>query len=328
MPDSLKASPLGPCDQHPRRLRQRGASVLGAAGVALTVACGAEQVSVAPSSARVAVDTTWVTGDARAALSSSGTFALSSAHAADEIDASRAQRLAEAWIRDFAPQLAPAIARHRGEAINVEALRVCERPFYARASHAAVGDSDVPLPTHRAYGAAWLVQLCDGGNEPVVALKVAANATDTEIVDGHVRFPPRYGNEFLTLGLAPGQPLPISPERAVQLARQATGQRVRAVPELIRIEWREAPHFAVWRVRLESSVSVRTERGSTVSDEILVGPTASMREAQVFAPGTAGALTDSIALPLPGPLNAPRRVQYIRLRRLPDIPRGMHAVIP
>ncbi len=223
--------------------------------------CSDQQVPPAATVAPTAVSQlgAMVTGSAR--VSSTGEIEVAGPIPTQQtqINASRADSLAQVWARVFAAMARPSLERQHGTRINFPALLVCGRTFFARSPFQPLPTS-IPDAVQRSFGPYWLVTLCDGSG-PAISLAVSAYATDISLAGGTLHFPQFSGEEFKWVGIPAGSAgLPLPPEDAVAAEFTQTGRRVAATPELV-ISGRSSPQLARWHLRLDSAASVRTGRG-------------------------------------------------------------------
>lgn len=179
------------------------------------------------------------------------------------ISAQRAGELALADLRTFGPFVKRAWERDRGEAIDLNALRVHPAIHFARTPY-----GEFPTGYHpafrTAYGPYYLVRLVDGAGRTVLVSAVSAYAVEVD-VDGHgrLRLPVEHGNEFIVAAIPADSARwsPRTPEDAVRLAAGRTGVRVARTPELILVGRPYHPYWAAWAVILERPVGVRARDG-------------------------------------------------------------------
>jgi hypothetical protein len=300
--------------------------------LALVGACNSEPIAAPAVLEKTVVDTAWVTGAAREAVLPSGLLQL--AVIADavlpEIDEARARALANAWLLDIAPQLASAFSRDHQSRVHAQSMSLCGRVYYANSAHTPV-ELNAPLSAIRALGPSWLVPMCQDGR-PVVTLSVAANATDMRIVDGHLRFPKYHGNEFFAFGFpSSAGDLPVTPERAIEIAYQTTGKRVAAAPQLIRGPFGDPAQYAYWRMQLEAPATLYLVGGVTVAkQEIFVGRRDAWTPLGAFiANAPEAGRFDSIRYSRPKDFGSDPN-QYGTLHLIPKVgaPVEVHAIVP
>ena len=256
------------------RLRQLyEGRVMFIAGVcALVVAIGCEDrqssgAAVAPVSAGSLA--TMLTGSAR--LESSGEIQVSGPVATWrlKITASRADSLAQGWVRQFAAMSRRSLERQRGAPINIPALRVCGRTYFARSAFYPLPPS-IPDYAQRSFGPYWLVTVCDG-TQPAISFAVSAYATDLQLSNGKLLFPVVSGEEFKWMGIPVGfAGLPLPPEEAVAAMFAQVKRRVAAAPELV-IPGHSIPQLARWHLRLDSTAALRTKEGIVRQQDVYVG---------------------------------------------------------
>ena len=236
---------------------------------ALSAAC--DRAAIAPSSesatAQLPDIAGMVVGPAADALGADGQLRLAvvapNQTARTEISESQARKLAQAYVLTHARGERKILERDHGGPINLDALHVCGRVWYASSAFEPL-PSDVPAAFHRIYGPWWLVTLCGPGEAPQVSVAVSAYSTELTIrSDGRLAYPPEFGEEMHVLGiptkLAAG--VPSAPERAVSIAARLTGVRVAGVPELIAPPPGQFPQTARWRLPLERGVALTAGNG-------------------------------------------------------------------
>jgi hypothetical protein len=254
------------------RWRIKGHYTLVAGVCALVfVGCTDRQLSdsaiVAPNpTARLAM---MLTGSAR--LNPSGEIEVMGPVPTEQpqVSASRADSLAQGWARVFAGMVRPSLERQRGAPLNIPALRVCGKTYFARSAFDPLPPA-LPGYAHRSFGPYWIVTICDG-QTPAVSLAVSAYATDLTLADGRVGFPKSSGEEFKWMGIPAGSAgLPFPPEEAVAAMFAQTGRRVAAAPELV-IPGHSMPQLARWHLRLDSTALLRTKDGTVRQQDVYVG---------------------------------------------------------
>jgi hypothetical protein len=222
-------------------------------------------------------DTSVVTADVARSLSSSGQFVLSgpSGGTLHELSEDRARNIARLWVKQFFPWVRRSIETARGGKIDPSRLRVCSRIYYAESPYEPLDETADGGAARRAYGPWWIVPLCVEG-VPQVFLGIASYATDIEIRNDQILLPRFGGSQFVWRGIptSVGE-LPVSPERAAQLAAQRTGSRVASVPRLVMPHFRDGgPALARWELTLTPAVRLRTAQGEPPMTEtrLFVGP--------------------------------------------------------
>ena len=233
--------------------------------LALLMASGCEHASTVPvgppSKAELPIIAGLVVDEAANALGHDGQLRLDApmplSSSRREITELRARELAQAFVVTHARGMRKVLERDHGSSINVDALHVCGRVWYANSSFAPL-PAEVPAVYHRIFGPRWLVTLCGAGEQPQASVAVSAYATELAIKDGRLNYPSTFGSELRVLGIpkALATGLPSSPERAVELAAKLTGARVAGVPELIAPPPGQYPQTARWRLRLEKNVTL------------------------------------------------------------------------
>lgn len=208
-----------------------------------------------------AVNPEWVTGAARAALDASGRFIVPRAAASGEVDERQAVALGDAWMHQYGPLSQAALEQERGAPISLNNLELCGRPYYAASSYNPA--ADVPLPVRQLFGSWWLLSYCSAAGEAEVSLSVSALATNLSIESGRIKYPISSGTEFIWYGVPKSLGgLPVSPERAVAAAFQATHTAVSEVPTLVAPPRPNAPFSSLWHIALAQPASLRTTDGA------------------------------------------------------------------
>lgn len=264
-----------------RRLARRTATVTFLTLLAL----GCKDGSPVAVESRVAHDvpevSPFVVGEAALALGPDGQFTIAAAPlspARPEITESRAREIAQAFVTTHARGVRSSLERDHGGAINIDALHVCGRAWYAHSVFDPLSP-EVPAVYHRLYGPWWLVTLCGGGERPQVSVAVSAYATELKIANGRLQYPAVSGHELRVLGIpsALSTGLPATPERAVEVAARASGARIAGVPQLVAAPPTEYPQAARWSLRLERNVTLnaREPKGTAITtrhvNDVFVG---------------------------------------------------------
>ncbi len=284
-------------------VRVRAISTTILAGALTLVGCRVSDVSnpIEPDRAKLDSASAYVVGLAAADLTRSGQFNLGNPRrtVVAEIDAPRAEAIARAWIDEFGPIAQKRIDREHGADVSMARLRTCGRTMYAESPYEDP-DASLPAPVRRIFGPWWLVSMCASDGTSVVSMAVSAYDTDVEVVNDSLRFRSLVRGEEV---IAQGIPIvgtglmPVSPERAVQLAVERTHRRVSAVPELVAATRFEGPpQWAGWVLRLESDVTLRgrrSDRWSTVT-RVYVGFNRAAAPPDVLIPVGEQPLGDSI----------------------------------
>ena len=239
---------------------------LAVLAIAALAACRESNVAE-PAASRVApvVNPEWVNGAARAALDARGRFVLPRTAARGEIDEQQAVALGDAWLKQFGSMVLTTLEEERGSHIALETAQRCGPPLYAASSYGKLTD-DIPLPVQQLHGSWWLLSYCNGSGEAQISLSVSALATNITLEDGRVRFPVSHGTEFIWYGIPNSlSGLPVSAERAVAAAFQATRVQVAEVPELVAPPRPNGPYSSLWHIVLERPATLRTTDGAARS---------------------------------------------------------------
>lgn len=260
-----------------------------------------------PSAAAVAAS---VTGAAAVALSADGLFPeadTASQTKYPELNRVQANRLAVAWVNQFALLHRSFLTRTRGGSIDFSKLAPCGRSLYAESPFLPPGE-DWPVTARRLYGPWWLITLCADGR-PEVSLAISAWATDLTIVDGRIVFPQSSGNEFVAIGIpvASQGEFPMSPESAVTLVARATGRKVGIVPRLFAVIPRDGlPQSARWQTVITPPAHYTgSKTGARTATDVFVGsrdiyPRTEPRQWLALPQQHASYLVDVYPVPNPG----------------------------
>ena len=316
-----------PARKRPRRI---SAFSLGAVVVivAVTTACESPKVVKPPSpDSTTVVQPSWVVGAAAAQLGSDGKFLLDPPlqDTTQEITEPRAREIGSVVLRTMIPYMRPTIESDRGGRVNVSALTLCTRAYYAASPYAAPPITLSGI-AKREIGAWWLLPLCETNGVVVAVLGVAANNKEIQIVSGHLDLGPRvHGFEFYVRGVPLGMDgTPESPEAAVAAAYARTGARVTTVPRLVRVlgpNRTEIPQFARWQVVFERTVPLTLEGEQAVAvNTVFIGArtthTRSLTSGHLFVSADTTA-ADLWELPSDGP-TVPLPMVRVRLARRPN----------
>jgi hypothetical protein len=189
------------------------------------------------------------------------------------ITAAQAREQALAATRTFGPQIRPYLESNRGAPIDFSVL-VAGRTFYG----ASVYEQTLPADFHpgfrKAAGPYYLVTLLDNG-VPVLNVAVSAYNTDVEVSNGRItKMARRSGEDFRIVAVKSGE-VPMTPERAAQIAAEFGGVRVARAPRYETPGLRRGiPQTGTWRVTLERAVRVREARAGGQEldvDELAIG---------------------------------------------------------
>lgn len=205
-------------------------------------------------------------------LSTDGLFRLPAGDAAagtGTITYARAEDLAVAWVRTVGPT-ATFVSTQHGHPIDWASLVLSRRSVMLAETAAAYEQVEFePLARH--VGPRYHIRFFDE-HGPAVTLGVSALATNLEIDDGILVFPPSTGGEFFVAGLAMGSVLavPPDPETAVVRALRGTKARLTAVPRLLHPLDGKGPPVARWELRLDREVEVVADLGILRSEVLYV----------------------------------------------------------
>lgn len=172
-----------------------------------------------------------LTAAALRSLTGHGTLVTDSTANDAEISPAQARLLAVTFIQQYGRFDRSVLEAAFGGPIDFARLEAHERVFYAHSPYGAI-DSRYSRPMAKAYGSYYLVTLTQD-EVPAVSIAVSAHANDLTVRNGRIVAPIPYGNEFLWIGIRNGFEVPITPERAVRLATDATGLPAATTPVLV-----------------------------------------------------------------------------------------------
>jgi hypothetical protein len=276
-----------------RKFRQdRALKTIVAAIAAITLVGGCEQadapIAGPASMSPPAAVRRYVTGDAAAALNSSGRFAFAAPSPPDSrpiITPGRAAELALASVRTWGPSFREEWVAERGRSFDFQSLTADSRILFVKSPYGRFPDGYHPAYA-RLYGPYYIVQL-KSGSATIMLVSVSAYATDVKI-DGRgiVHRPVERGMEFVHQILPEAhQDWFVSPEAAVERVGRETGARIDRRPELVRINKDNIPSSAVWKLSLDRDVDVKPAgRGTPLRTRELYVATA--RGAPLMMPGS------------------------------------------
>lgn len=244
-----------------------------------------------------------------------------------EITRSRARRLATIWIRDFAPTNADAYEEQRGAPIAWTELDTCGPTRYVATPFQDPGRR-VPLAARRGMGSWWLVTFCAHG-EPQMSVAVSAWNADLRIEDETLRFPRLSGNHFVPRGIPPEtkyDDIFLLPKgRALQMAREVTGRKIRGHPELV-AQPNVMPQFAHWRIKLAGRAELHVEtRGRVEREEVFVGSHGPQADGRVAVAADAAKARTAVTL---GYYDEAGRHRSVKVEARPGYPLEKHVVRP
>lgn len=174
------------------------------------------------------------------------------------IDSVRAGELATAFLRlaESNPGIWTSIETQHNGTLQVADMKPVARVEFMESPYEPVADT-VREYIRRAEGPYYVFRYLEKG-APAVTVTVSVYDTHVTLVDGHVVFPPEYGEEFYVDGMRPdGYERPIGPEEAVQAAARQTGAKIDALPTLLRTGFQYANQSAKWKIILDRAVSVQ-----------------------------------------------------------------------
>jgi hypothetical protein len=218
-----------------------------------------------------------VTGAALSSLGPGGVFETeppaSEPFAQITPETARAQAVVAARI--FGPGLRSYLESQHGKPIDLNSL-IPTRVYYGTSAYDQTIPYDFPLGIRKMLGPYYLVVL-SAGDEPAVTVAVSAYNTNIRVERSALKYlTVEQGHDFRLKGVRPGEldGLPISPERAVQIASTTTGARVAGPPRLQLATARQIPQASWWRMPLDRAVSARDGPSSAVRavTEVVVGP--------------------------------------------------------
>lgn len=245
--------------------------------VVLATACDTSIQAPANQSSGSVDVSRYVTDSVLASVGSTGQFETEPAapEPIAQITPEVARVQAVAAARAFGPGLRSYLEREHGKPIDFSALSAT-RVYYATSAY----EQDTPADVHRAVrkllGPYYMVVLSQG-SEAAVSVAVSAYNTDITVDEkGQLQqLSVEQGQDFRLKAINPAvaDGLPLSPERAVQIASTAVGQRISGPPRLQLPLSREIPQAAWWRTPLERALTIRDSNGtSRLVTEVVVSP--------------------------------------------------------
>lgn len=251
---------------HRKRFKMKVSKLPGAGLVAallVLAACGSDTEVAVPATVASSNQLRQVLSPrAAASLDRNGNFVLPQHgdSATAEISGTQAKALAFAYWRDAAEWLEDGVSRDRGALVHAHDLQPCARAYYATSAYAVL-EADAPLLIRKTLGPQWLVGLCYQGTEEVI-FGVSAYATDAKLGSGRVHLiDPGVGN-FTIMGVPLGAEIPMPPERVAQFVAQKTSERLADAPLLVMRPFPKGSVTALWKIDLESPVSVTSTVGN------------------------------------------------------------------
>jgi hypothetical protein len=184
---------------------------------------------------------------------------------ATHISAARAREIAAAEVATFESFNRTSLEKQRGAPIDLAALRVEPRVFYAESPYIQDIPSDVHPAIRKYAGPYYIVTLSDQSG-PVLSAAISAYDTDVAISNGLIVLAKRNGGDFRVQAVRTSAGLPIAPEHAARIASEALHVPISAVPVLILPSNSYVPQVARWRLQLQRPVSVRGARSGRVAD--------------------------------------------------------------
>ncbi len=243
--------------------------VLALLASASTLGC-ADQAPTAL--ARQSVDLDILVPELRSVVDRDGRFQLRG-EPSGEISAATAKALAGAHLKHAIPQVIGGWIADRGADIDVTALSICDRVFYATSPYEPL-DARVDLPVRMAFSSRWLVGACLPDGTQVGSISVASQATHLVVKDGNI-LPGNLSNVFTTSGVPLDiQNIPVWPEEAASRTASLTGARLKTVPELVLGDpFENAAQLARWRSTIERPVSLELENSKSTEflDDVYFG---------------------------------------------------------
>jgi hypothetical protein len=218
---------------------------------------------------------TYVVPELAAELGPDGRFNLPAppAEAYPQITAQQAEEIAVAWVRTFGKYFHGYLESRHGRRIDLSSLRIGSPVYYATTPYTPV-PPDVHPGIRNTFGPRYILYMVSPDGIPVVEISVAA-FTEAWVEGKTLRFPSRHGDDVLPTPIPVGRgfTMPVSPERAVQIAANASGARAALVPDLLLPERDYDAVFSRWKVTLDRPVTVRTAaRGAgRIVRELYVG---------------------------------------------------------
>ncbi len=240
-----------------RQLTYRAAAMPFVALLAVTTGSCSDSVSRSVSEpSRVSLLQSSVVGNAARSVSVNGSFPVVSTQLSSrpEISAEHAASIAALWLKRFNAAVIKPFERDRGSPIAIKSLRACGRYFYENSAYEPPSPA-TPEWVRRVAGAHWLIPFCAGADQQM-SVSVSVYADDS-FRPSASDDPDPHGVDFFAVAVPTGFGAPAAPENVTIFVAARTGRRIREIPELVSRGYGSAPQFAVWRVVLDTSVTVR-----------------------------------------------------------------------
>ena len=212
---------------------------------------------------------TYLIGAAARSMDARGRFVLLGSEPG-ELTQAQAVSLSTAYVRTAARWIGDSWERDRGTPVDFREVTACPRAYYAKSTLDLKGRGSASL--RQFMGGKWLVSFCLPSGAPVLSVAVSAEATDLQVIDGHIVG--EGGMQFTSAGIPTAvAAAPLPPEDAARLAAERTGRRVIEAPELVLPPSPYPPQLAKWRVKLDGPVAMRgvSSGNPRVTDEVYVG---------------------------------------------------------
>lgn len=171
--------------------------------------------------------------------------------------------MARTFARQYGPFNRSIFEAGAGHPINFDSLVPSPQVFYAHSAYDTLPDR-YSRPAKKGHGSYYLVTL-EMKSTPIITVAVSALAGDLSIRSGKISHPRIHGNEFRMYPIRRGFEVPISRERAVRIASEFTGVKVREIPELVAPPVHDlAPQHSRWRIVLDHQVLFSNEIGKPI----------------------------------------------------------------
>lgn len=201
-----------------------------------------------------------ITENLRTQLDSAGRFPAAVSEVPVAIAPAQAIVLAETFMRTIGRNLQGVVEAQHGASVDLNALVPDPQVLLAESPYLV--PPDAPQPVRNAHSAYYLVQFRQPSGKLAMSVAVSTVA-DVVNVNGRLRFPLEFGNEFSVTGIPEGSNdgLPMFAEHAAVAAYELTGARVAQFPRLVlrgrgETRARGAPQHAMWRIRFDREVEV------------------------------------------------------------------------
>ncbi len=228
----------------------------------------------------------YVVGAAAEALDENGRFRLPNdvRYPEGELDQSAAGRIAVDYVNAFGRFHVDRWVEEHGSGIDLDGLRVCDRPFYVRSAYRI--PLDAPDEIQNSLGPRWIVSLCGPGNRASVTLSFSSRVTALGTADQSAFLTLAPTAHFFSVGIPEfiNGPIPAIPEVAVERGARFSGRLISEVPTLVRPAHPQSDLLSRWTTTVNQEVRVRLSSDEPLisTRDLLVGFGVDFRDSGVF----------------------------------------------